>query len=144
MAAETTRAIAYIRSATPTDSHTDDKTKLSAQQICTYCSLNGITLVDVLIDDPGVGQRLSARPTLRDALSALASGRADVLIVPSLPTLSRSIVELAPWLAEHFGAGSPHALIAVQEHIDTRQPIGRLALGVLSGLSLFDRGGRHA
>ena len=144
MAAETTQAIAYIRSATPTDSHTDDKTKLSTQQICTYCSLDGITLVDVLIDDADVGQRLDARATLRDALSALASGRANTLIVPSLPMLSRSIAELAPWLAEHFGEGGPHALIAVQEHIDTRQQTGRLALGVVSGLSHFDRGGRHA
>lgn len=98
----------------------------------------------MLIDDAGVGQRLDARHTLRAALSALASGRADALIVPSLPALSRSIAELAPWLAEHFGEGRPHALIAVQEHIAIRQPTGCLALGVLSGLSLFDRGGRHA
>ena len=144
MAAETTRAIAYIRSAAPTDSDTLEKTKIATQQICTYCGLNGITLVDVLIDNIGKGQPLDERSILVDALGALESGRAAALIVPNLHTLSRSIAELVPWLVEHFGEGSPHALIAVEEHIDTRQPTGRLSLGVLSGLSLFDRGGRHA
>lgn len=144
MAAKTTRAIAYIRSATPTVCDTADKPLIATQRIREYCQLNGITLVDVLTDVAVSGYGLDARPTLCVALLTLASGRADALIVPSLPMLSRSISELAPWLAEHFGEGRPYRLIAMQENLDTHQATGRLALSMLAGLALFEEGGLHA
>lgn len=143
MAAKTTRAIAYIRSNTPTDDDTANRINIAAQRISAYCALTGITLIEMIVDEGSVG-RLDARPTLQGGLSTLARGRADVLIVPSLNTLSRSVAELVPWLTRHFGDSSPYRLISVQEQIDTRQPTGRLALGVLSALSRFDRGARHA
>ena len=143
MAAKTTRAIAYIRSNTPTNDDTGNKTSIAVQRISAYCELSRITLIEMIVDAGSMG-RLDARPSLQAGLSALTSRRADVLIVPSLHTLSRSIAEIAPWLARHFGEGSPNDLIAMQEQIDTRQPTGRLALGVLSALSRFDRGARHA
>ena len=144
MADQPTSAIGYILRCSPDKSDTGSKTAIATQRICTYCQFNGITLVDMLVDDGMVERRLDERPTLRAALSALAAGRADALIVLSLPSLSRSICELAPWLAEHFGEGSRHALIAVHERIDTRKATGRQALGVLSALSLFAPEGRHA
>lgn len=143
MAAEPTRAIAYIRSNTPTDDDTANRINIASQRISAYCALTGSTLIEMIVD-AGSGGRLDARPTLQGALSALASGRAGVLIVPSLNTLSRSVAELVPWLGRHFGDSSPYRLIAMQEQIDTRQPTGRLALGVLSALSRFEGGARHA
>lgn len=143
MAAQTTRAIAYIRSTTPTDSDTGNRIDIATQRIAAYCRVSGITLVEMLVDKES-GGRLDSRPTLQAALSALADGRAEVLIVPSLSALSRSVAELGPWLAQHFGDGSAHHLIAVQEQIDTRQPAGRMALGVMLALSNFDRGAHHA
>src|SRR5689334_20032112 len=131
MAAKTTRAIAYIRSNIPTDDDTGNKTSIAEQRISAYCELSRITLIEMIVDAGSVG-RLDARPRLHAGLSALTSRRADVLRVPSLHTLSRSVAELVPWLARHFGEGSPYDLIAIQEQIDTRQPTGRLALGVLS------------
>jgi DNA invertase Pin-like site-specific DNA recombinase len=144
MAAEPTRAIAYIRRNTPTDDDTVNRTNIEAQRITAYCGLNRITLIEMLIEEPGTRLGLDDRPALRACLAALSTGQADSLIVPNLRTLSRAIAELAPWLTRHFGESSPYELIAVQEQIDTRQPTGRLALGVLSALSLCDRGVRHA
>jgi DNA invertase Pin-like site-specific DNA recombinase len=143
MAAEPTRAIAYIRRNTPTDGDTANRTNIEKQGIAAYCGLNRITLIEMIVDEGSMG-RLDARPMLQGALSTLASSQADVLIVPSLNTLSRSVAELVPWLSRHFGDGSPYRLIAMQEQIDTRQPTGRLALGVLSALSGLERGARHA
>jgi DNA invertase Pin-like site-specific DNA recombinase len=143
MAAKTTRAIAYIRRNTLTYSDTDNRTDIASQRIAAYCRLSGITLIEMFKDEGSVG-RLDARPTLQAGLSMLADGRVEALIVPSLSTLSRSVAELAPWLARHFGDRSAHHLIAAQEQIDTRQPAGRLALGVMLALSRFDRGAHHA
>ena len=143
MAEQTTRAIGYIRRTLTTDTDSSNKTDIATQRIRTYCTLNRITLVDILFDDARDASP-DARPTLRAALSALADGRADALIVPNLATLSRSIVALTPWIDEHFGERSPYALISVLEQIDTRHATGRLSLGILSALSMFERGSRHA
>jgi DNA invertase Pin-like site-specific DNA recombinase len=98
----------------------------------------------MFVEEASGAQPLDARPKLTAALSALRSGQADMLIVPTLPMVSRSITELLPWLVKHFGEGSRHGLIAVQEDIDTRQAAGRFAVGVLSALSLCRGGGRYA
>jgi DNA invertase Pin-like site-specific DNA recombinase len=98
----------------------------------------------MFVEEASGAQPLDARPKFTAALSSLRSGQADTLIVPTLPMVSRSLTELLPWLVKHFGEGSRHGLIAIQEDIDTRQATGRFAVGVLSALSLCGRGRRHA
>ncbi len=56
MAAKTTRAIAYIRSNTPTDDDTASRINIAAQRISAHCELSGITLMEMIVDEGSVGR----------------------------------------------------------------------------------------
>src|SRR3569832_425485 len=121
MAAGTTRAIAYIRSAIPT-ANKEHCTEGQALRIERYCHKHGLRLVGSFADQGSSGAE-TERVGLRDALALLAAGQGDVLVVVNVSRLTRSVAALSRLLQAHFGDGS-QGLIALDEGLDTRTPQG--------------------
>ena len=133
MAASSTLAIGYIRTATLTKTSTVQTTATQAQRLQQYCTSSGIRLVDSFFDS-GVSGSILQREGLHRALGMLTNGNAEVLIVVSLSRLTRSVIMLAALLDAHFGDGM-HGLISIDEGLDTRSDQGRAALRFLCGIS---------
>ncbi len=129
MAAETTRAVGYIRTATTTATEREHSTAAQAQKIRHYCNERGIALVGSFVDH-GVAGDAKAGIGLRHALSILRDGQADLLVVGNISRLSRSVSSLARLTEAHFGDGT-RSLIAIAENLDTRTPNGRFVLRLL-------------
>jgi DNA invertase Pin-like site-specific DNA recombinase len=99
---------------------------------------NGVQdrLVQVIIDD---GQSASTldRPGLHRALSLLAAGRADAIMVAKLDRLSRSTVDfglLLEWLRD---AGK--ALVALDLGVDTSTAAGEMVASVMIAIAQWER-----
>lgn len=135
MAARTTRAVGYIRTAT-TAADKEHWTGGQALRISRYCSERGMTLVGAFADY-GVAADGMERTGLRDAMSLLREGQADVLVVLNVSRLARSVVELARLVTTNFGDGS-RALVAIDEAIDTRTANGKFVLSLLSVIGRWD------
>src|SRR5215210_2977698 len=107
MAQSTTRAVGYIRSATPTHTHKENSTRLQAQRIREYCRVNHIALVGVFAD-----HEVSGDATVR-------KGRAEALIVTNVSRLTLFVAGLAPMEDSFFSDGT-RTFIAIDEQLDTR------------------------
>ncbi len=143
MAAETTRAVGYIRTATTTPTNKEHWTAGQAQRIRQYCCTQGLALVGSFVDCGVMGDSRACRG-LRDALSLLRTGQADLLIVVNVSRLSRSAKRLARLLDAYFADGS-RALVALDERIDTRTAKGRFLLNLLPALARWEsEEGAHA
>ena len=135
MAAATTRAVGYTRTAAPKVDR-EHWTAAQALRIRRYCSGHGMTLVGSFADY-GVSGDAMSRTGLRDALSILNEGHADVLIVANVSRLARSVAALARLADSHFGDGS-RGLIALDEDLDTRTANGRFILSLLDVIARSD------
>lgn len=135
MAAGTTRAIAYIRTAIPT-ANIEHCTEGQALRIERYCHKHGLMLVGSFADH-GVSGGAKDRTGLHAALAILAEGQADVLVVVNVSRLTRSVAALAMLIQSHFGDVT-HGLISLQEGLDTRTPHGRFVLSLLGAAARWD------
>jgi len=129
------QAIPYIRVSTVDQA--DHGISLEAQEsrIREWCSSNGYTLGEVMIDRGISGGRADNRPALQAALSGIHRG--DALVVYSLSRLARSTrdtLEIADHL-ERRGAD----LVSLSEKIDTTSAAGRMIFRLLAVLSEFER-----
>ena len=89
-----------------------------------------LVIVDWEQDPPEERRPAEERPGLRRALRSLRYGGADVLIVPSLDSICRSLSDLVALWDAYFTA--PRALVAVEDDIDGRDDrSGRQVLAVL-------------
>lgn len=134
MTAKTTRAVAYIRTAAPQQVR-EHWTGEQAQRIKRYCCQQGYSLVGSFVDYGVAGN--GAGKGLRDALSLLREGQAEVLIVVNVSRLSRSVAALARLVDAYFGDGA-RGLVALDEGLDTRTANGRFVLGLLSVMHRWD------
>jgi site-specific DNA recombinase len=76
------------------------------------------------------------RPGLQQALTMLARGEAQALVVLKLDRLTRSVRDLGDLLEGPFAKA---ALLSVSEQIDTRTAAGRLVLKVLARVAHWER-----
>jgi len=136
MAAETIRAVGYIRTATTTQTVREHCTAAQAQRIRRYCAAHNIALVGAFADY-GVGGNELERKGLRDALSLLKDGQADVFVTVNVSRLSRSVGALAKLVDAHFSTGE-HGLVTLEEQIDTRTPCGHFILSLCHVLCKFE------
>ncbi len=135
MAAGTTRAVGYTRTAAPKVDR-EHWTAAQALRIKRYCSGHGMMLVGSFADY-GVSGDAMSRTGLRDALSILREGHADVLIVANVSRLARSVAALARLVEAHFGDGA-RGFIALDENLDTRTANGRFVLSLLDVIAHWD------
>jgi DNA invertase Pin-like site-specific DNA recombinase len=87
--------------------------------------------------DYGVGGNEIERKGLRDALSLLKDGQADLLVTVNVSRLSRSVGALAKLVDAHFSTGE-HGLVTLEEQIDTRTPCGHFMLSLCRTLCQFE------
>ena len=143
MTASTKFAIGYIRTATLTSTETEHPTISQFRRIQQCCASHHIHLLASFIDS-GVSGNALQRQGLDEALGMLTNGNAEVLIVVNLSRLTRSLAMLAALLDAYFDDGA-HALISLDEELDTRSAQGRAALRFLCGVSCNPAEGRcHA
>lgn len=130
------KVIGYVRVSTFEQASEGYSLAAQRERLNDYAKLYGLTLVDVL-DEQASGKDLN-RPQLQQALSRLASGEADGLLIAKLDRLSRSVKDLGELIEKHFGEGKA-ALLSVADQIDTRSASGRLVLNVLGSVAQWER-----
>jgi DNA invertase Pin-like site-specific DNA recombinase/peptidoglycan hydrolase-like protein with peptidoglycan-binding domain len=122
------RVIGYVTTAA--DAGVSDDHRASAA-INAACERFGWELLEIVRDRP-VGPTLE-RPALGYALTRIANGRAEGLVVSDLQRVSRSIVDLGALMAWFRNARA--ALIALDLDIDTSTPKGQRVASTLITLS---------
>lgn len=134
----TVRAIGYRRVSTDKQVQSGAGLDDQQQRITQLCAAKGWELLDVHTDE-GVsgGKGADSRPALRVALAKLANGEADVLVVPKLDRLARSVGMLSGLLDRAQREG--WQLVVTDADIDTTSPGGRLVANVLGSVAEWER-----
>jgi DNA invertase Pin-like site-specific DNA recombinase len=105
--------------------------------IGTLCERRGWPLVKVVHDVEPASDRINDHPGLFHVLEQIAGGEARGIVVPRLRDLTGAVSDLGgllKWLRE-----SDAFLIALDLHLDTREPGGRLAARALAEVSDWER-----
>jgi len=131
------RVIGYCR--VSTSQQASEGVSLDAQKalLASYAAAYGLEVVEVIVD-AGESAKSLQRPGLQRALTMLANGEADGLLVTKLDRLTRSLRDLGDLLAGPFAPGR-RGLISVSEHLDTESAAGRLLLNILTSVAQWER-----
>lgn len=134
----TVRAIGYRRVSTDEQVQSGAGLDAQAAKISQLCEARGWELLDTFTDEGISGGTAAAkRPSLTLALAAMAAGEADVLVVPKLDRLARSVTMLAGLmdLADQQG----WQLVISDADVDTTTAGGRLVANVLGSVAEWER-----
>src|SRR5450631_3492936 len=131
------RAVGYRR--VSTIEQADSGAGLAAQQtiIEAEASRRGWVLVEVHTDEGASGKSLVGRVALEAAITAVESGRADVLVVAKLDRLSRSLLDFANLMARAQTKG--WILVALDLGIDLSTPAGEFLASVMASAAQWER-----
>lgn len=134
----TRRALAYIRVSTDQQQASGLGLGLDAQRSAIQAEIQRRhwTVAGEYVDTAS-GASMARRPQLREALTLLADGGADVLIVSRLDRLSRSVTDAASVLERSRREG--WSLVALDLGVDTSTPAGELTANVLSSAAQYER-----
>jgi DNA invertase Pin-like site-specific DNA recombinase len=137
MVPEVIRAVGYRR--VSTIEQADSGAGLAAQQtiIEAEASRRGWVLVEVHTDEAASGKSLVGRVALEAAITAVESGRADVLVVAKLDRLSRSLLDFANLMARAQSNG--WNLVALDLGIDLSTPAGEFLASVMASAAQWER-----
>jgi DNA invertase Pin-like site-specific DNA recombinase len=131
------RVVGYAR--VSTDEQTASGAGMAAQRdaIIREAERRGWHLLATHEDGGASGRSLNGRPGLSAALSAVAAGDADALVVAKLDRLSRSLVDAAGLLERARREG--WALVALDLGVDTTTPAGELVANVMASVAQWER-----
>lgn len=129
--------VGYIR--VSTDEQAESGAGLAAQRaaIETECARRGWTLVAIYEDAGASGKSLDGRPQLAEALAAIESGQAAILVVSKLDRLSRSVSDAAGLLDRAQRRG--WSLVALDLGVDTSTPAGEAMASVMATFAQLER-----
>jgi DNA invertase Pin-like site-specific DNA recombinase len=88
-------------------------------------------------DDPGYSGGAMDRPGLRQLRSDIEAGLIRIVVVHKIDRLSRSLVDFTTLMA--FFKQHNVALVAVTQHLNTRDATGNLAINMLMSFAQFER-----
>lgn len=131
-----TVVVGYTR--VSTSDQADSGAGLAAQEtaIREECKRRGWTLAEIHTDAAS-GKSVKGRPALAEALAAVTTGAADVLLVSKLDRLSRSLHDFAGLLATAQREG--WTLCALDTGIDMATPSGEFMAGVMASAAQWER-----
>lgn len=134
----TVRAIGYRRVSTDEQVQSGAGLDAQAAKIHQLCEARGWELLDTFTDE-GIsgGSAALKRPSLSVALAVMAAGEADVLVVPKLDRLARSVTMLAGLMDLADAQG--WQLVITDADVDTTTAGGRLVANVLGSVAEWER-----
>lgn len=134
----TIRAIGYRRVSTDQQVQSGAGLDAQAAKIHQLCEARGWELLDTYTDE-GVsgGSAALKRPSLSVALAVMAAGQADVLVVPKLDRLARSVTMLAGLM--DLAQAQGWQLVITDADVDTTTAGGRLVANVLGSVAEWER-----
>lgn len=89
------------------------------------------------VEDRGYSAKDLRRPGIREALSVLAAGDADALVVAKLDRLSRSLLDFSGLVEQ--SRRERWQLVALDLGVDTSTPSGEMLANVLASFAQFER-----
>ena len=130
------RVLCYSR--VSTDEQAASGLGLSAQQeaLEAEAERRGWSDASFIVDDGQSAVSLD-RPGIQQALAALASGEADVLVAAKLDRLSRSLLDFASLMERSRREG--WTLIALDLGVDTSTAAGEMVANVMASFAQFER-----
>ena len=140
---DTKNAVGYIRVSTLDQADSGLSLEAQRRKVQTQAELSDLKLT-AIFEDAGVSAKTLERPAMSELLAMLASGQVDVLIVPKLDRLTRSVKDLATMLerlqkSRRADGGKGVDLISTAESIDTGSATGRLIIGIMAQISQWER-----
>lgn len=111
---------------------TDQRRAIGAE-----CDRRNWTLSLVCSDDGASGGSIERRPALQQALDALGSGLASVLVTAKLDRLSRSVLDFASLMARAEREG--WAIVVLDVNVDTSTPSGEMMANVVAAFAQYER-----
>lgn len=130
------KAIGYTRVSTDEQAREGVSLENQQEKIKTYCSLNDMTLVNI-ISDEGMSAKNLSRGGIQGLMSLVKHGKVDAVIVYKLDRLSRSVKDTIA-LIELFERHKV-AFHSISDHIDTKTATGRFFLHIMSSLAQMER-----
>jgi DNA invertase Pin-like site-specific DNA recombinase len=130
------RVLGYVR--VSTEEQADSRAGIEAQRaaIIAEAERRGWTILTV-VEDAGYSGKDLKRPGVQEALTTLADGGADALVVAKLDRLSRSMLDFAALM--NAAQKQKWALVALDLGVDTSTPSGEMMATVLATFAQFER-----
>jgi DNA invertase Pin-like site-specific DNA recombinase len=130
------RVLGYVR--VSTEEQVDSRAGIEAQRAAIFAEAGrrGWKVLEV-VEDAGYSGKDLKRPGVQGALSVLADGGADALVVAKLDRLSRSMLDFAALMNAAQKQG--WALVALDLGVDTSTPSGEMMANVLATFAQFER-----
>lgn len=130
------RAITYARVSTNAQAESGLSLDRQARDTASHVALKGWEHLEHLVDEGRSGRRTTGRDGLKAALSMLAAGDADVLVVSKLDRLARSVIDFARIMqtADHQGWD----IVLLDLDVDTTTAAGRLMVRIFAACAEFE------
>ena len=129
------KVIGYIR--VSTEQQADSGLGMAAQRARINAEAKHRGWDVVWLVDDGYSAKNLDRPALIEALTLLASGEAEALVVAKLDRLSRSVVDFANTLT--VARKQKWALVLLDLGVDTSTPNGKLVAGLMAQIAEWER-----
>lgn len=131
------RAILYSRVSVASEITDSCSIEMQQSKLRQHADLHDITVVAELCDD-GVSARDLNRPAIQQALQMLRDGDANCLIIYKLDRLTRNVDDIRALIDEFFRSDT-HSLVSICDSLDTRSPMGRAIINIISVFSELER-----
>jgi DNA invertase Pin-like site-specific DNA recombinase len=140
-AANPSKAIGYIRVSTDKQARSGLGLAAQREQIEAYCTLKGLDLVDILVDEADSARKkpLDKRPEGSELLARVRAREVGAVVTAKLDRLFRRTVDALTVVERWDSLGtSLHVINFGGNTVDTSTAIGRMFLTFMSGIAQFE------
>ena len=131
------RVFIYIRVSTMEQAEEGYSLGEQEERLTKYCEAMGWEVVKVYIDPAYSGGNMD-RPALKEMISEIENGNADIVLVDKLDRLSRSQFDTLYMIQKIFMPNEV-AFVSRAEAFDTSTPFGRAMIGILAVFAELER-----